>query len=114
MQEEQHVGRRRLRADVGLRAASARCGQQAHAGHGGRDGGRAIAAAAVDHDDLGHAMALQLGQPPADARLLVEYRNDDGDGRARHSLSAGGSKTRICSTRRHFSQGTSLMTGKDE
>jgi hypothetical protein len=44
-----------------------------------RHGGRAVAAAAIDHDDLAHEATRDLRHDGRDRVRLVQHRNDDGD-----------------------------------
>ena len=81
VQEQQHIAGGDCRAGIHLRCAPRRCGDHVVGEGLGKSGG-AVAAAAIDHDDLGAigAQGRQGDERRLDAGGLVEHRHDDGQG----------------------------------
>jgi hypothetical protein len=97
VQEQQHLAARHVGAGVELRGAPARRLQHAVGQRRGQRG-RAVLAAAIDHDEFRPARAqrLQRGQPLGQRRRLVQHRHDD---RQAHADSARSKASKPSRTR---------------
>lgn len=80
VQEQQHVTLCRCGAGVHLRASAAARDEAAYSIHRPRCIGRAVAAAAIYHDDLEVArLAQQIDQSSRDKPRFIQHGDDDGD-----------------------------------